>query len=355
MNRAVIVTLTPLSGLYGVVMKARRTLYQNRLFRVHTLSAPVISVGNITTGGTGKTPLVEWVAHALARRQKRACILTRGYGRQHPGRRVVVSNGREIFSDARRAGDEPVLLAERLKGEASVICDANRVSAARWAIENLGAELFILDDGFQHLRLARDLNLVAIDATNPWGNRRLLPAGNLRESPDQLARADCIVITRADDVAQTEALKSEIHQLSKGRPVFLSRMRIDGLRKLTGEMKESSVSAGELKSVPVAAFCGVGNPESFFAQLRREGYKLCHTGVFPDHHDYTQKEINALISQSSERDAHALLTTAKDEVKLRSLIFDLPCYVADVAIEIENESKLLALIDKAIGRSARLS
>jgi tetraacyldisaccharide 4'-kinase len=347
MNRAAIVTLTPLSGLYGVAIKARRALYQRGLFHVHKVGAPVISVGNITTGGTGKTPLVEWIARALAQQQKRVCILTRGYGRQDPGSRVVLSNGREIFSDAREVGDEPLLLAEKLQGEAAVICDADRVAAAHWAVENLDTNLFILDDGFQHLRLARDCNIVAIDATNPWGNRRLLPAGNLRESPDQLVRADCIVITRADDVDQTEALKSEIHQLSKDRPVFLSRMRIAGLRKLS-ELKDGAVGEA-LESVPVAAFCGVGNPESFFAQLRRDGYRLCHTRVFPDHHYYTQEEINALISQSSERGAHALLTTAKDEVKLRSLSFSLPCYAVDVAMEIEDGDKLLALIDKAIG------
>jgi tetraacyldisaccharide 4'-kinase len=347
MNRAAIVALSPLSGLYGVAMQARRALYQRGLFHVHKIGAPVISVGNITTGGTGKTPLVEWIARALARRQKRVCILTRGYGRHHPGNRVLVSNGSEIFSDARETGDEPLLLAEKLKGDAAVICDADRVAAARWATENLDTELFILDDGFQHLRVARDYNIAAIDATNPWGNRRLLPAGNLRESPDQLVRADCIVITRADDTAQTEVLKSEIDRLSKGRPVFLSRMKINGLRNLT-----NSASANELKSGPVAAFCGVGNPESFFAQLRRDGYTLCHTRVFPDHHYYTQEEINTLVSQSIERGAHALLTTGKDEVKLRSLKCDMPCYVVDVAIEIEAGSKFLDLIDGAIGKSA---
>ncbi len=353
MNRAAIVTLTPLSGLYGVAMKARRALFRRGVFHVHKVGAPVISVGNISTGGTGKTPLVEWIARALARQQKRVCILTRGYGRRHPGSRVVVSNGSEIFSDAREAGDEPLLLAEKLKGEAAVVCDADRVAAARWATENLATNLFLLDDGFQHLRLARDCNIVAIDATNPWGNRRLLPSGHLRESPNQLARADCIVITRADDSAQAQDLKSEIDQLSKGRPVFLSRIRIDGLRKLTGEMKESSVSAGELKSGPAAAFCGVGNPESFFAQLRRDGYTLCHTRVFPDHHYYTQEELNALISQSTERGARALLTTAKDEVKLRSLSCELLCYAVDVGIEIEEESKFLTLIDDAISKSAQ--
>ena len=351
MNRAATVALTPLSGLYGAAMKARRALYQRGLFQVHKVLAPVICVGNITTGGTGKTPLVEWMAREFARRQRRVCILTRGYGRQHPGSRVVVSNGSETFSDARAAGDEPLLLAEKLRGEVAVICDANRVAAARWAIDNLGADLFILDDGFQHLRLARDLNIVAIDATNPWGNRRRLPAGPLRESPDQLARADCVIITRADDSAHAEALKSEISQLSKGRPVFLSRMRIDGLRELKA-MTESVVSFNELKSRPVAAFCGIGNPESFFAQLRREGFQLCHTQAFPDHHYYTEQEINSLVHQSTARGAHAFLTTAKDEVKLRSLVCELPGYVVNVVIEIPEEGKLLALVQAAIGISS---
>jgi len=349
MNRAAVITLTPLSGLYGAAMNARRALYQRGLIQVHKIGVPVISVGNITTGGTGKTPLVEWIARALAQRQKRVCILTRGYGRRHPGTRVVVSNGNEIVSDARVTGDEPLLLAERLKGKAAVICDADRVAAARWAIADLDTELFILDDGFQHLQVARDLNIVVIDATNPWGNRRLLPAGNLRESPDQLVRADCIVITRADDVAQTEALKSEIDRLSKGRPVFRSRMRVAGLRAVSN--LEGGADDENLRSVPAAAFCGVGNPESFFAQLRRDGYTLCHTRVFPDHHYYTQEEFNALINQSSQRGAGALLTTAKDEVKLRSLKCEMPCYVVDVTLEIENESEFLALIDKAIGKS----
>ncbi len=341
MNPAAVIMLTPLSGLYGLAMKARRALYQRGLFHVHKIDAPVISVGNLTTGGTGKTPLVEWIARALARQQKRVCILTRGYGRHHASSRVLVSDGSEIFSDARETGDEPLLLAEKLKGDAAVICDADRVTSSRWAIENLNTELFILDDGFQHLRMARDYNIIAIDATNPWGNRRLLPVGNLRESPNQLARADCIVIT----------LKSEIDRLSKGRPVFLSRMKIVGLRELS-DVEEGE--AGEtVKSVPVAAFCGVGNPESFFAQLRREGYTLCHTRVFPDHNYYTQEEINTLVSQSSERGAHALLTTAKDAVKLRSLSCEMPCHVVDVAIEIEGERKFLALIDEAIGKSAQ--
>jgi tetraacyldisaccharide 4'-kinase len=241
-----------------------------------------------------------------------------------------------------------MVLAEKLKGEAAIVCDADRVSAASWAIENLGSDLFILDDGFQHLRMARDLNIAVIDAANPWGNRRLLPAGNLRESPDQLARADCIVITRAEDVHGIQELKSEIHELSKGRQMFLSRIRIERLREVKGGSADEDV-----KSAQVAAFCGIGNPESFFTQLRRESYQLCHTQTFPDHHYYRQEEINELERQATARGARALLTTAKDEVKLRSLTCEMPIYSVDVAIEIEDESKFLALIDEAISRPER--
>src|SRR5258707_1917317 len=148
MNPAAVIMLTPLSSLYGLAMKSRRSLYQRGLFHVHKIDAPVISVGNLTTGGTGKTPLVEWIARALARQQK-VCILTRGYGRHHASSRVLVSDGSEIFSDARETGDEPLLLAEKLKGDAAVICDGDRVNSSRWAIEELNTAMVILDDRFQ--------------------------------------------------------------------------------------------------------------------------------------------------------------------------------------------------------------
>src|SRR5688572_17762032 len=144
--------LAPLGMLYGAVARARIRLYRSGLLKTERVGAAVISVGNITTGGTGKTPLVEWVARAVALEGRRACVLTRGYGRADERRRVVVSDGERIKADVRESGDEPRLLAERLLGVAAVVCDRDRVAAARWARENLGAEAFILDDGFQHLK-----------------------------------------------------------------------------------------------------------------------------------------------------------------------------------------------------------
>lgn len=339
--------LRPLGSLYGVAMRARRALYRSGRLHVHELGVPVVSVGNLTTGGTGKTPLVEWIANELARMGRRVCILTRGYGRRSSGTRVIVSDGNEILSDANRSGDEPLLLAERLKGLAAVICDADRVSAARWAVENFKSDVFILDDGFQHLRVARNLNILTIDATNPWGNGRLLPAGILREPLAELTRAECIVITRADDLHTTEALRHEIAAQTRG-PIFCSRMRLSGLRPIEGDLGRSLITAEEIKASTVAAFCGIGNPKSFFSLLRRGGYQLGHTQVFRDHHIYTQSDIDRFVRESVTRGAQILLTTAKDEVKLRSLKSELPCYAADIAIEIENQEKLRALVEKAI-------
>jgi tetraacyldisaccharide 4'-kinase len=350
MNLAISLALAPLGGLYGVAMRARRALYRSGQLQAHELGVPVISVGNLTTGGTGKTPLVEWIANELAQMERRVCVLTRGYGRRSSGTRVIVSDGNEILSDANRSGDEPLLLAERLKGLAAVICDADRVSAAHWAVENFKSDVFVLDDGFQHLRVARDLNILTIDATNPWGNGKLLPAGILREPLAELTRAECIVITRADDPNSTAQLQREIAAQSKDSPVFCSRMRLSGLRSIQGELR-SLVTTEEINASPAAAFCGIGNPESFFSLLRRGGYQLGHTEVFRDHHIYTQGDIDRVVRESVTRGAQVLLTTAKDEVKLRSLKFDLPCYAADITIEIEKEDELRALIEEAIRNS----
>src|SRR5215203_469408 len=217
--------LPPLSLLYGAVTRTRLSLYRRGTFQTSKLERPVISIGNITTGGTGKTPLVEWVARTLHAHGKVVCILTRGYGRKNPHLQVIVSDGYGVLASPAEAGDEPYLLASRLKGLAAVISSADRIAAGREAINDFGTECFVLDDGFQHLRLARDLNIVTIDATNPWGGGSLLPYGRLREKPEGLSRADCMVITRCDQVGSVEGLREEILRLVGKRPIFESQMR----------------------------------------------------------------------------------------------------------------------------------
>ena len=202
--------LTPLGWLYGRIADLRNALYDRGVLRSHPLAARTISIGNITTGGTGKTPLVAHVAEILAERGEKVCILTRGYGRENPKDRVLVSDGVNVLADAKQGGDEPVELARKLLGKAVVVADADRVSAAKWAKEKFGVTAFVLDDGFQHRRAERDVDIICIDATNPFGGGKMLPAGRLREPLHNLERADAVVITSADMVENISDLKSEI-------------------------------------------------------------------------------------------------------------------------------------------------
>lgn len=329
--------LPPLSALYSAVTRTRLSLYQRGTFRTTRLSRPVISVGNITAGGTGKTPLVEFVSKIIAGTGKKVCILTRGYGRQNPERQVVVSDGRAILATPAEAGDEPYLLATNLLGLAAVISNADRISAAHDAIEVFGTECFVLDDGFQHLRLARDLNIVTIDATNPWGSGQragqLLPHGRLREPLSGLSRADCVVLTRCDQTENLDPLREQIRALIGGRPVFESTMK---------------PTRASLPGGPVAAFCAVGNPQSFFSQVKAVGYEVVSEQVFRDHHNYTQKDIDDLTGTATRSGATSLVTTAKDAVKLRSFSFSLPYSVLEIEIAIKDEELFRNLVLKAV-------
>jgi tetraacyldisaccharide 4'-kinase len=325
--------LPPLSALYGAVTRSRLSLYQRGTFHTTKLDRPVISVGNMTVGGAGKTPLVEWISKTIAAEGKNVCILTRGYGRENPQRQVVVSDGHTILATPSEAGDEPYLLATKLLGSAAVISNIDRISAGRYAIENFGADCFVLDDGFQHLRLARDLNIVTIDASDPWGdpwdNGKLLPYGRLREPLSGLSRADCVVLTRCDQATYIGSLRAELPDLIHDRPVFLSTMQ--PVKNL-------------LPTGPVAAFCAVGNPQSFFSKLHTSGYNVVLEKTFTDHHSYTQPDVDRLVNEATHGGATNLITTAKDAVKLRSLSLTLPWHVFEIEIAIQNEAEFRRLL-----------
>ncbi|HEX8128718.1 MAG TPA: tetraacyldisaccharide 4'-kinase [Pyrinomonadaceae bacterium] len=366
--------LAPLGVAYGAAGSARRALYRAGMLAVEHIAAPVVSVGNITAGGTGKTPLVEWLAREAAREGRRVCILTRGYGRADAGRRVVVSDGERLMAEAREGGDEPRLLAESLRGlPVAVVSDANRVAAAMWALENLQSEVFILDDGFQHLRIARDLNILTLDATDPWGGGRLLPHGRLREPLGEMRRADLIVVTRAELTADVEDLCARAGSLSGGRPVLLARTVALSIAPLVTPAVEATSGAQEETNVipqplhdgipqthsggipqPLAAFCAIGNPQAFFAHARRENLTLNYTRAFTDHHAYTQRDVDDCVREAVRHGARALLTTAKDAVKLRSLDFALPCYVLEVALKFDDERSMRAILHECISRRGGL-
>ncbi|HEX3086205.1 MAG TPA: tetraacyldisaccharide 4'-kinase [Pyrinomonadaceae bacterium] len=342
MNRAATIALLPLSAAYGLGVRIRNSLYRRGLRKILDVGAPVISVGNLTTGGTGKTPLVELLASRMAGSGWRVCVLTRGYGRKSTGR-VVVADNDSVLADLDEAGDEPLLLAENLRGRAAVVCDKNRVAAARWAIANLGSQIFILDDAFQHQQIRRTVNILVVDATNTFGNGKLLPAGNLREPVTELKRADCIVITRASESEDLEQLRARIGELAGPIPIFTSNTKLAEGRSL--DRTRSSEDVPDRK-VAMASFCGIGNPNSFVTLLRREGYNVVHSREFRDHHSYSQSDINQLVNDAFARGAHALITTTKDAVKLRSLTFDLPCYVVDASMQIEQPEAFFRFIDQ---------
>jgi tetraacyldisaccharide 4'-kinase len=339
MKAANSLVLSPFSALYSLATRLRLAAYRVNLFSVSKLDAAVISVGNLTTGGTGKTPLVEWVCRVLGDEGKRVCILTRGYRRQNPNKQVVVSDGNRILAGVAAAGDEPLLLAKNLLGIAAVICNSNRSAAGRWAINNLRSEVFVLDDGFQHLQLARDLNIVTIDATNPWGGG-MLPYGHLREPLSGLARADCIVLTRTEAQTDLESLTSALQKTVGQVPVFHSRMKTSRLRQLNGETVDSPQSISQ----PIAAFCGVGNPNSFFDHLRSEGYERVLERAFPDHYSYQQADLDHIVAEAKGKGANSILTTAKDAVKVSSLHFEIPCYVLEISLSIPDEAQLIQMI-----------
>jgi tetraacyldisaccharide 4'-kinase len=343
MNRAAQIALAPFGALYSAAIKARSAGYQTRFLKTHKVSVPVISVGNITVGGTGKTPLVHWLAERLADNGRKVGILTRGYRRENAKEQVIVSDGERILSDVANSGDEAMMLAQSLLEKAAVVCDADRVSAAKWAIEHLQSDVLLLDDGFQHRRLARDLDIVTIDATNPFGNGRLLPAGILREPIKNLSRADCIVLTRTS-VAGPGELIERIGQVTNA-PILQSRTNVANIRRL-----DSADGGKEIAGInqPLAAFCGLGNPSAFFDQLRGAHLDIRDENVFRDHYKYSQADIDRLAAQAKTKGAQALITTAKDSVKLQSLNFRLPCYVAEIEVEILDVAKLLELVENAI-------
>ena len=370
--------LKMISWAYGKITDFRNQLYESGRFESFSLGAKAISVGNITVGGTGKTPLVAFVAEILAENGEKVCVLTRGYGRKNPKNRVLVSDGEKVLADVKSSGDEPFELAEKLLDKAIVIADANRVSAAHWAREKFGVTAFVLDDAFQHRKAKRDLDIVILDATNPFGNLKILPSGILRESLKNLKRAGLIVISRANLVENFEDLKAKIREYNSDCPVFISENKISNLielrkfnanaqrRKDAKDKTESRVNTDKNKFVidegksgiwnlesgieKVLAFCALGNPENFYEQLRREGFDLTCVESFPDHHFYRQSDIVKLDAKAERIGAKILLTTAKDAVKLKDLQVKVACYVVETELRFDDEKGFREMIANAARR-----
>jgi tetraacyldisaccharide 4'-kinase len=303
--------LLPLSAGFHLGVAARQAGYKHGWFKTHRLARPVVSIGNLSVGGTGKTPLVALVANILLRRGWKPCILTRGYGRGSKSEMIVVPPGEGRVADAAEIGDEPTLLARALPQIPLVIC-ADRFRGGQIAEERFHVDVHILDDGFQHLALARDVDVVALDSTQPLSNGNLLPAGRQREPLSALPRAQIVVLTRIDS-ANSQSLQELVLKAHPAAKIFLSRTELKGwANAFSGE----PASVDRVRLQEVAAFCGIGNPRAFFADLRRWGFRLVAEDAFPDHHVYTGDEIQRVVDYAQRRGAAALLTTQKDAVRL---------------------------------------
>jgi len=321
---------------YSLVIRVRNFLYSTGIFRAHPTSAAVISIGNITAGGTGKTPLVVWLVNQLSGKYQCA-ILTRGY--------------------KTRIGpllDEPAILAQSCP-EARVIVNPDRVAGAAEAVR-FGANVLIMDDGFQHRRLARDVDILAIDATMPFGYGKILPAGLLREPVSAIKRADAVVITRSDqaDEDQMAQLEQEIRRI-KGDMIIAKSTHAPLCAESTGA---EQISPEELKGKKIFAFCGIGNPDSFLTTIADLGANLVGSEIFDDHHRYSEGCLAGICEQAIDLDAVLALTTQKDWTKIAPLLSGeetLP--LAYLAVEIgftAGEDELKRLIQGALaGRITR--
>jgi tetraacyldisaccharide 4'-kinase len=325
--------LSPFSAVFRLGVALRHVGYRRGWLKTRRLSRPVVSVGNLTMGGTGKTPIVMCVANILLRRGWKPSILTRGYGRSSMAERIVLAPEAGRRANARQNGDEPALLARRLPQVPLIVC-TDRFRGGQAAEERFHVDAHILDDGFQHLALARDVDLLALDATEPISNWRLLPAGRQREPLSALRRAHIVVLTRTDsaDPQPLEELVLKVHPAAK---VFRSRTEVLGW---TDALSGEAVSIEEIRARKVGAFCGIGNPQAFFADLRRWGFKLVAEDAFPDHHVYTGEEILRLAARARRNGAAALLTTQKDAVKFSGAWTpQLPILACEIAMRILDE------------------
>ena len=279
--------------------------------RRRKLPVYVISVGNLVVGGTGKTPLSLELAKHLQNLGWKPAILSRGYKRKEAGPAKVLLKG-ESSEAVLEFGDEPVLMAHRVK-PVPVWVGKDRWAAGKLAIENDDADILILDDGFQHLALERNLDLVLLDALKPLGNGALLPLGPLREPPEHLGRADAVVLTRADNPERTVNTRSRISEWLSGKPVFSCTHRLTGLRAgIDGQRVPLEVLRGE----NVVAFAGIARPEGFFHLLQQAGIVLSRCLAFPDHHPYQAADLLMLRKAMAEDDTPFLITTEKDMVRL---------------------------------------
>lgn len=307
--------LAMLAGLYGTGVDLRLAAHKRKLLGQQELPGYVVSLGNLTVGGTGKTPAAVMLARWAARKGYSVALLSRGHGGRRRGKVITVSDGRRIMSDPAACGDEPYMLAKKL-ANVPVVVARKRYLAGHWANKHFGSEFFILDDGYQHLQLKRDLNILLLDAEVPFGNGQLLPRGPLREPLAQLARADAFVLTRCGESRRFEETQAYLADRYPEQPVFLTEHVPDRVVFPGLKLRHSP---GFLAGKRVAAFAGIGRPERFRETLVKLGAEVAAFEAFTDHHRFSKAELDELLGKHQELGVEAILTTEKDWARIAPL------------------------------------
>jgi tetraacyldisaccharide 4'-kinase len=332
----------PFSPLYSAAMQLRSSMYARGFFRRYQMEIPVISVGNLTMGGTGKTPVVSYLATFLQEQGYKPAIISRGYGGAAGNKVNVVSDEKAIYLDARQAGDEPLLLAESLPG-IPVLTGIVRALPCRHAIHALGRNVLLLDDGFQHLAVERDINLVLFSAESLAGNSRVFPGGDLREPVSALKRADAFLLTNITAANKERAgrFAALLHERFPSQPVFFSSYTPGGARLA---QTDTTLPLTALPS-PLYGFCGIARPEAFRRTLIEQGIHLSGFTGLRDHQPYTHRLRQQIEKAAVNSGAQGLITTAKDMVKLNfhSGEFPLPLYSLQMQSTVDEALKTLIL------------
>ena len=305
--------LYPPGLLYRGVVALRNALYDTGCLRAVRLPCPVISIGNLTVGGTGKTPLTSFVAGLLRESGYRVAVASRGYRRRSGRAPLLVSDGRAILLDAAAAGDEPFLIA-RDNPAVPVAVGADRVAVAHLLLAACRPEVIVLDDAFQHRRLARDLDLLLVDGRDPWGNGNILPLGPLREPLPAVSRADALVVTRSEG-RRPLALDRILERHNPRAAVFHCRLEPERFVRADGE----PAAAAALKGFAAFAFSGIARPDRFEEDLAGLGLRVAGTRRFRDHHRYRRSDLDGIVHAARAVGAEVLVTTEKDLVRIDPL------------------------------------
>lgn len=346
-DRLLILLLFFLSRFFSMIAKFRLWLYNSRIIRHHALGCLVVSIGNLTCGGTGKTPVVEVFARSLSQQGRKVAILSRGYRSKNlsfwekmcqkfksehneiPPK--VVSDGKNLLLDCEYAGDEPYMLASNLPNVA-VLVDKDRVKSGIYAINHFQTDVILLDDGFQYLMLRPHINIVLVDSTSPFGNGHVLPRGTLREPIEHIKRADYIFLTKSTGTRRNRHLKRFISRHCRKAEIIECCHKPQYLKQLFSDGK---MALEDLKGVKVAALSAIACPQSFEGFLEKLGAELVLKDHYADHHRYSKREIAEFVKQAKEAGADIIVTTEKDAVRIPKLDnCDIPLYFLRIQIDI---------------------